>query len=259
MPTRSDDAAAATLRAGACSHLGRRRARNEDAFLSRPVHGLFAVADGMGGHPAGDVASRIAIETLDQMIVSDVTADPLEARAALTAACAEIHAELMEHALREPGDTGLGTTLTAVLIRGARAVIAHVGDSRLYVLRGTTLVQATTDHTWVENEVAHGRLSRAAARRHPNSAVLLRVLGGAHAEPDILELPLDASRLLLCTDGVSNMLPDSELTTFVAQQASPAEIARRLCEAADARGGYDNSTAVVVDMPAHVASGAPPP
>jgi protein phosphatase len=254
MPIRPVESAAVLLRAGACSHLGLHRARNEDAFLSRPGHGLFAVADGMGGHPAGDVASRLAIETLDQAIRSDFAGPPAEARAALAAAFADAHAALMEHALGEPAHTGLGTTLTAVLVRGTHAVVAHVGDSRLYVLRARELVQVTIDHTWVEREIAHGRLTRAAARRHPSSAVLLRVLGGTDVAPDLLDLPLHGSRLLLCSDGVSNMIEHDELSMIVAHDAAPAEIARRLCECADARGGHDNSTAVVVDVPPPVAS-----
>ena len=258
MPTRPADPAAALLRAGACSHLGLHRNRNEDAFLSRPEHGLFAVADGMGGHPAGDVASRLAIETLDQVIASDTGGPAAEARAVLAAAFADANVSLMEHALGEPGHSGLGTTLTAVLIRGGFAVIGHVGDSRLYMLRDRDLVQITTDHTWVEQEIAHGRLTRSAARRHPNSAVLLRVLGGSDATPDLLHVPLACSRLLLCTDGIPNMLAHRDLAEIVSRDAPPAEIARLLCEAADAAGGYDNSTAVVVDLPRVVASDASP-
>ena len=262
MPTGPADPAVVGVRAGACSHLGLRRRRNEDAFLADVAAGAFAVADGMGGHPAGDVASRLVIDTLARLVAPeslDEAAGPdgaddgrhqLGAALDLLAtAFAEANSALLAHALARPDRNGLGTTMTAVLVAGAHAAVGHIGDSRLYRLRAGELHQVTTDHTWVEREVEQGRLTRAAARHHPNSAVLLRVLGGADASPDMLRLALEpGDRLVLCTDGVSNPVGPADFLAIVEQRLAPADIARHLCEAADARGGHDNSTAVVVDI-----------
>lgn len=263
MPTGPADPAVVSVRAGACSHLGLRRRRNEDAFLADVAAGVFAVADGMGGHPAGDVASRLVIDTLARLVAPESADGPAEPGGAddfgrhqlgaaldlLAAAFAEANSALLAHALARPDRNGLGTTMTAVLVAGAHAAVGHIGDSRLYRLRSGELHQVTTDHTWVEREVEQGRLTRAAARHHPNSAVLLRVLGGADASPDMLRLELEAGdRLVLCTDGVSNPVGPADFLAIVEQRLAPADIARQLCEAADARGGHDNSTAVVVDI-----------
>lgn len=266
MPVRRPDVAAIRLIDGACSHIGLRRRRNEDSYLAAPDHGLFAVADGMGGHPAGDVASRTAIETLADSVARQAPGVPGDrtasgpdasgdgratdgAGALLSAAFARANAALLEYALARPDHNGLGTTLTALLIRGRHAVIGHIGDSRLYLVRGDECRQLTTDHTWVEREVAQGRLSRSGARHHPHSAVLLRVLGGADANIDLHDIELKiGDRLVLCTDGVSNPLKADELAAIIRQSIPAADVARHLCEAADARGGHDNSTAVVVDV-----------
>lgn len=247
MPRPIGAGSAVRLSSGACSHLGLRRRRNEDALLEAPGHGVFAVADGMGGHPAGDVASRIAIDTLARTVQA---ADPgVAPERLLEEAFAAANEALLAHALARPDHSGLGTTMTALLVRAATAVVGHIGDSRLYLLRAGEWRQLTTDHTWVEREVAHGRLTRVAARHHPHAAVLLRVLGGADAGIDRFDLPLrPGDRLVLCTDGVSNAIAPEGLAAIVAQPAPPADIARFLCEAADAGGGFDNSTAVVVDV-----------
>lgn len=235
------------LTSGACSHLGLRRRRNEDALIDAPEHGLFAVADGMGGHPAGDVASRIAIDTLRKRVRA--AGDAAEPERVIEQAFAEANDALIEHALAQPDHSGLGTTMTALLVRPEGAVVGHIGDSRLYLLRNDELRQLTTDHTWVEQEIAHGRLTRQAARNHPHAAVLLRVLGGADAAIDRFGLELRAGdRLLLCTDGVSNAIQPEDLAAIVRQPLAPAEVARHLCEAADAAGGFDNSTAIVIDV-----------
>ncbi len=247
MPATTASGACVQLISGACSHLGLRRRRNEDALLDAPGHGVFAVADGMGGHPAGDEASRIAIDTLRERVhaAGGVAGLPVLLEQAFAAA----NDALIAHALARPDHSGLGTTMTALLVRGTTAAVGHVGDSRLYLLRDAELQQLTTDHTWVEREVAAGRLTRAAARNHPHSAVLLRVLGGADAGIDRLELELQAhDRLLLCTDGVSNAIEPDDLAAIARRQLAPADVARHLCEAADAAGGYDNSTAIVIDV-----------
>lgn len=249
MPVRPADVAVIRLLDGACSHLGLRRRRNEDAFLTVPDHGLYAVADGMGGHPAGDVASRMAIDTLARALASQPDGPANAVARLLTAAFAAANAALLEYALARPDHNGLGTTLTALLVRGGRAVVGHIGDSRLYRVRDDECRQLTTDHTWVEREIAEGRLTRDGARHHPHSAVLLRVLGGADSNIDLHELDLLAGdRIVLCTDGVSNALTPADLAAIVRQPIAPADVARHLCDAADARGGHDNSTAVIVDV-----------
>ena len=249
MPGTAATGAGVRLTSGACSHLGLRRRRNEDALLDAPEHGVYAVADGMGGHPAGDVASRIAIEKLREVVIA--AADDAPRRDLLDRAFAAANDALIAHALARPDHSGLGTTMTALAVRGGDAVVGHIGDSRLYLLRAGELRQLTTDHTWVEREVAEGRLTRVGARNHPHSAVLLRVLGGADAGIDHFNVELRAGdRLLLCTDGVSNAVQPENLASIVGQRVAPRDVARHLCEAADAAGGYDNSTAIVIDVTA---------
>jgi PPM family protein phosphatase len=247
-------AAGAVMRwqAAGLSDRGRRRPRNEDALLLLPESRIFAVADGMGGHAAGDIASRLAIAELAAAFTvpgAPVTdADALAER--MTAAFASANRAVLGHGAEHPGDAGLGTTLTALAPLDSEpcCVIAHIGDSRAYLLRGGALMQLTRDHTWVQQQVDAGMLTPRQARSHPYSSVLLRVLGMPDVgRADIVALDvLPGDTLLLCTDGLSGMITDGDLRTMLARDLDVARHAHELVEAANLRGGVDNITGIVI-------------
>ncbi|HEX2168333.1 MAG TPA: PP2C family serine/threonine-protein phosphatase [Longimicrobiales bacterium] len=231
---------------------GRRRARNEDAFLLRPQARIFGVADGMGGHAAGNVASRIAIDVLaaafERPPSPRIRAATLARR--LLNIFDDANRAILAHAAENRECAGMGTTLTALApLAGAdQCVIAHVGDSRAYRLRAGELTQLTRDHTWVQQQVDAGMLTSAEARHHPLASVLSRVLGTAAVGPADT-LVVDAAPgdvFLLCSDGLTTMLDDPEVLALVDGQVSLEERARALIDAANQRGGVDNITVVLL-------------
>jgi PPM family protein phosphatase len=207
---------------------------------------LLVVADGMGGHPAGDVASQIAMNTLMDALP---TLPDDDLGLALKQAYRRANETVFRAGEEEPAHAGMGTTLTSALLHGKYATIAHVGDSRAYLLRGEVLTQVTRDHTFVAEEVAQGRITAEAARRDPRRNRLTHVIG-THPRlegklPDIFELTLlPGDRLLLCSDGLYDVLDDSEMRRALVEQ-DPGDAARQLVEAAKERGTRDNATAVV--------------
>jgi PPM family protein phosphatase len=239
------------LKVSGLSDRGRLRPANEDSLVVRPEQRLFAVADGMGGHAAGEVASRLAAGVIEQL--------PLPAEPALDG-LPDVIAQgiraanrvIVEDASANRDHMGMGTTLTVLAFVPdlQRAVYGHVGDSRLYQLRGRELLQITRDHTWVQEQVDAGRLSPQQARAHPLSSVLTRALGTeADVEVDtgVLDCqPLD--RFLLCSDGLTGMLVDRVILDIMLLDAPPREIAEQLVDAANERGGADNITVVVVAL-----------
>lgn len=236
------------------SDRGRVRDSNEDSVLELPRDGLFAVADGMGGHAAGEVASRLAVETLEEALADG---DALPSPEQLTGAVREANRSILRDAEEHPGRSGMGTTLTALAIDGdLRWRIGHVGDSRAYLHRDGELRQLTTDHSWVGKRVAAGELTREEARRHPMSSVLERALGTSRdVEVDVEEGRAEAGDLfLLCSDGLSDMLPHAELESLLAPDGGaetedgPGELADRLVSAANRAGGRDNITVVLVRL-----------
>lgn len=231
------------------------RRANQDALLLRDELGLWIIADGMGGHPGGDVASKMAVETTAAHIAtlaesgarhaSDHTED---LRRAVLQANVALHAE---------GDTrpeykGMGTTLIALHIAGfpqAQATLAHLGDSRAYLYRAGTLSQLTRDHSWVEDQIQAGLLSTENAATHPLRHMLTRALGiDTKGEPDILTLFLETGdRILLCTDGLTKMLSDDEILATLAGHKKDSQAAcDDLVNRANARGGQDNVTVLLV-------------
>jgi protein phosphatase len=235
----------------ATSDVGRVRPHNEDAYLTDEERGLFLMADGMGGHAAGEVASRLAVDTVYAALRGsaggDAAGDRLEGvlRASFAAAYQAIHDRCEE----DPRCRGMGTTLVAcVLERDGRFHIGHIGDSRDYHLRGGALEQITHDHTWVQREIDAGRLSPARARKHPLSNVITRALGADGSEPpDVLVGELaPGDLLLLATDGLTGMVDDAQLAALLVEEAPLPQMAQRLVEAANRGGGTDNITAVLV-------------
>ena len=205
------------------TEVGHVRSRNEDALLARPERGLLAVADGLGGHPAGDVASLTALSSIDG---SDLSADSTEDD--LRTAAGKAHQAVLDAAQEQPGRTGMGTTLVLATLRDGSALVLHVGDSRAYLLGADGGLAALT-----EDHGMHGYLTQA--------------LGlDREVEPDVAEVPCPPeSRLLLCTDGLTNMVDDDGLARLLGQ-GSAQEACDALVEAALDAGGIDNVTVVVV-------------
>jgi serine/threonine protein phosphatase PrpC len=234
------------VEAAALTHVGRRRARNEDAFLFIPDRGLYAVADGMGGHAAGDVASQMAAER----VMRDFTyRSPEEVPACLAAAITAANAEIFERAGRETDKAGMGTTVTALVLDGdGIGHIGHVGDSRAYRLRAGELMQITTDHTWVQEQVVAGRLTALQARQHPFASILTRALGTEpRVEVDLIKIHvLTGDIILLCSDGVTGMVDDERLAAVLSEPRHADAIAKKLVQAANRAGGLDNSTVIVL-------------
>ena len=231
---------------------GRKRPSNEDAFSMRADLGFFALADGMGGHAAGEVASQMAVDRLTEEYLaagSDVLS-PDELEPMLVAAAQKANATIFERSEREPDKAGMGTTLTTLALVPSQRVyrIVHVGDSRAYRLRDDALVQLTTDHTWVQQQVQLGHLSPTLARRHPFSSVVTRALGiKDEVDVDVVRGELQPGDVyLLCSDGLTGMLGDAQVGEILAGSAAPEQAVGALVEAANASGGQDNITAIVV-------------
>jgi serine/threonine protein phosphatase PrpC len=229
------------VRVGAKSDIGRARERNEDSLLlSDP---LFAVADGMGGHRGGNVASALALETLEEAARTGQLSELVEK-------VKEANVDVLGRGEAERDLQGMGTTLTAVKTDGTKAYLVHIGDSRAYLLREGSLQQLTQDHTLVQRMVDEGRLTKEEAEHHPQRSILTRALGvDADAEPDPLTLDLLAGdRLLLCTDGLTGMVGIDRIHEIIEGEPEPQVAADRLVDAANEAGGEDNITVIVLDF-----------
>jgi protein phosphatase len=242
------------LRAAAVTHLGLVRSNNEDAAYAG--RRLLAVADGIGGAPAGELASEIVIRALTGL---DQGPEPQAPLAALGAALTEANREIGESTAGDLTRQGMGTTLTALLLSGERMALLHVGDSRGYLLRGGTLSRLTRDDTFVQALVDRGMLSAADARTHPQRSIITQAVQGGDFEPTgALLTPLPDDRYLLCSDGLSDYVSDEQIAAALAQPADPQHCAERLIELALDAGAPDNVTVVVCDVvPAGVAGGQP--
>ena len=226
------------------SDVGRVRSGNEDALLIGTT--VFAVADGMGGHRGGEVASAAALGPLSAL--DGRRFDSADAAlAALTDAVVTANADVSRRSQAEPGLEGMGTTLTAVLVDGRDAHLVHVGDSRAYLARGGRLVQLTDDHTLVQALLDQGRITRDQVATHPHRSVITRAVGVAsQVEVDAFSLTLrDGDRIVLCSDGLSGVVDDAAIARTVLEQP-PALAVDALIAAANAAGGPDNITALIV-------------
>lgn len=233
---------------GAATDVGAVRERNEDSYVARP--GVYAVADGMGGHAAGDLASRIAAETVGELSGrDDVQPDDV------VAAVHRANAAILQAGRDRPEAAGMGTTLTGIAVLaggpdGPRAAVFNIGDSRVYLLADGHLEQVTVDHNEVAELVAAGRLSEEQAAVHPLRNVVTRSLGTERrAEPDVLVVALaPGQRFLACSDGLTLELDTAAIGNVLSSVESPEQAAARLVGDAVAAGGRDNVTAVVVDI-----------
>ncbi|HVP30459.1 MAG TPA: Stp1/IreP family PP2C-type Ser/Thr phosphatase [Myxococcota bacterium] len=235
------------LRAAAATDVGRRRRNNEDSFAVAPEHGLFLVADGMGGHTAGQVASDTAAKEVLAAIAA-AGAGPTSPSERLRAAVTSANDAIFQMAKRKPELAGMGTTLVGLLTIGERAALAHVGDSRAYLVRRARVRQLTDDHSLVGELQRRGELTADAAQRHPHRHVLTRALGVRRGvEPDLAELSLTPGDVfVLCTDGLTTHVRDEEIAEIVEAEPDEQVAAKALVDLANERGGEDNVTVVIV-------------
>jgi serine/threonine protein phosphatase PrpC len=233
------------LRYAVRSDVGLLREGNEDSAYAGPR--LLAVADGMGGHAAGEVASAVAIAALTDL---DDDMSPSELQIALATAVAHANQILHDMVSADPSISGMGTTLTAMLWSGGKVALCHIGDSRAYVLSGGELRQITHDHTLVQSLVDDGRISPDEAATHPQRSLLLRALDGtSEAEPDLSILEAHAGdRYLLCSDGLSSVVSEETIHRTLATVADPDDAVLQLVELAIRGGGPDNITCIVADV-----------
>lgn len=236
------------MSSGLLTDVGRQRMGgvNQDAALALdlPRGGLYAVADGMGGHAAGELAANLALDTLSQTYLDGRSSPPERLAESVQAA----NLAVLRHAVGEA--VGMGTTLLAALIDRGAVIIAHVGDSRAYLLRGGELQRLTDDHSWVAEQVRLGLLTEEEARTHQWKSVVNNALGGEErVRLELFGFGLRAGdRLLLCSDGLSGVVLESDLQQLLSRQVPPEQVARMLVNAANDAGGPDNITAVIVDI-----------
>jgi len=234
------------LEAAAATDVGLRRRGNEDRYALAPSLGLFLVADGMGGHTAGQVASELAAESSVRALetLQGAAASLSERlRAAVTAA----NRTIFQTAQQNPEYAGMGTTIVAILAEGERAALAHVGDSRAYLVRGSRIRLLTDDHSIVGELLRRNEISETAAKEHPHRHVLTRALGVRDTvEPDLAEItPQPGDHFVLCSDGLTGHVEDSEIAKAVRDHDDLQECCEALVALANQRGGEDNITVVV--------------
>ncbi|HEU0256888.1 MAG TPA: protein phosphatase 2C domain-containing protein [Microbacteriaceae bacterium] len=231
----------------AVSHVGKVRANNQDSgYAGRE---LFLVADGMGGHAGGDVASALALRRIKE--ADRQYADAAEAEDALHAALLAANTSLTDKVMERPELTGMGTTVSAICRVGDHMAVAHIGDSRIYLFRDGVLTQVSTDHTFVQRLVDSGRITREEARVHPRRSVLMRVLGDVDASPEIDTFSVatrPGDRWLLCSDGLTGVLHDAAIRRELATGDSPRQTASRLLRHTLDGGAPDNVTIVILDI-----------
>ena len=231
-----------SLLVGSRTDVGCIRDHNEDSLLVKDP--LYVIADGMGGHAAGEIASEIAVQTLGKAQITKPDSN------ALRRAVAEANSLIIKGAQQGLGRQGMGTTLTAVVLSGDELLVAQIGDSRAYLLQNGSLRQITRDHSLVGELVAAGKITEEEARFHPNRSVITRALGSEpHVQPDLYEMRVhEGERLLLCSDGLNSMLDNDSIAQILMSYPDPQDTADALVKAANEAGGYDNTTVIVIDI-----------
>jgi len=248
-----------TLAIGAATDTGNLRGQNEDSHVAE--QGLFAVADGMGGHNAGEVASAMAIEYLRGVALSGVSSAE-----AFAQVVRDLNSTIFSAATSATDQRGMGTTLTAAALleptsdvdQPSQIVIANVGDSRTYLLRSEELRQLSVDHSYVQELVTEGLLTIDEARTHPRRNIVTRALGiDAQVSVDTWTIPMfDGDRFMLCSDGLVDEVPQDEIIEMMRERSTPQLVAERLVTAAKRHGGRDNITVIVVDVNINAAPAA---
>jgi serine/threonine protein phosphatase PrpC len=238
------------VRVGAATDVGLVREVNEDSYLAEPP--VFVVADGMGGHDGGDIASQIVVEEFGRLTGTGY--DPLSGAEAVAETLRRCQRRLDDYGDSHRGSDGGrwrgGTTAVVALVVDGHWLLANLGDSRIYAVGAGELVRVSVDHSLVQELVDAGEITEEEAAVHPERHIVTRALGGPDdVEPDFFVLPFgDFGRILLCSDGVTGMIGDDEIAGLLAESPDPRDAADRLVAAALAAGGIDNATAVVVDV-----------
>lgn len=233
--------------AAAASHVGKVRSNNQDSGYAG--RSLFVVADGMGGHAGGDVASAIALKRVREADREYASAE--EAQFSLQSALIAANAQLAEAVFEHPELTGMGTTVSAVARVRDHVALAHIGDSRIYLFRDGKLSQVSTDHTFVQRLVDNGRITEEEAMVHPRRSVLMRVLGDVDSHPEIDTWTLETrpgDRWLICSDGLSGVVKTDTMAQALAASDAPAVVAERLVQMTLEGGAPDNVTVVILDI-----------
>ncbi len=235
------------IRSAASTHVGMRRQANEDCYAIAPELGLYLVADGMGGHKAGQVASQFASETAIRAIEA-LQGATISLAERLRHAVATANREIFAAAEAKPELSGMGTTFVALLFGGERLALAHVGDSRAYLLRQGRLRALTDDHSIVGELLRRHEISSEDARLHPHRHVLTRALGvRPRIEPDLAEMtPQSDDVFILCSDGLTTHVSDAEIAERVSEESDLELAAGGLVDAANRAGGIDNTTVLLV-------------
>lgn len=233
------------------THTGRRRETNQDyMFTSETAVGklpnLFLVADGMGGHAAGEYASRFTVEKVVEYIAGASSGEPV---ALLMEAAQYANCLLIEEAHADAGKSGMGTTLVGSVCDGNQLYVANIGDSRLYVIHGDDIRQITRDHSLVEEMVRLGEMDKADARFHPDKNIITRAIGVMpEVSVDFFETGLEPGDvILMCSDGLTNMVDDAQVAQIVSGAGDLREKAERLVDSANRNGGSDNITVVLIE------------
>ena len=240
------------LKTFSITDIGRKRKVNQDFVYSseKPVGNLaslFIVADGMGGHNAGDYASRLTVETVVERSVRSQETNPVQI---LEDAIQSANALVRKRANEVPELKGMGTTIVAAVIDGRELCAANVGDSRLYVAGNGKIRQITKDHSWVEEMVRRGGIGKEEARNHPDKNIITRAVGAEETvKIDFFQVPLqEGDIVLMCTDGLTNMLEDEEIRMILDGARDIVEKTQGLVEAANERGGRDNISVVLIEF-----------
>jgi len=233
--------------ASALSDVGRSRRFNEDFFGVDNERRLYLVADGMGGHGHGEIASRLVVQSVrDAMPAGEAGARQLQG------AIERANREVLAAVERDRSLEGMGTTLVALQLHGDSAIVAHVGDSRAYRLRDRQLKLLTSDHTWVNEQINAGNISESQALTHPFKSVITRALGGdTNVQVDTTEVELEPGDVyLLCSDGLTGMVPEERIRELLGRREPPDETCRALVQDANEAGGRDNITVVLLAVEA---------
>lgn len=238
------------LHSAGSTDVGLWRSNNEDAYLIMPQASVFALADGMGGAAAGEVASQYFIETAQAVFSNPTSSSEHTGRALLQAVFSSANKRILEHIVQHPDDEGMGCTGDLLVFEEEQYVIGHVGDSRVYLLREGRLRQLTTDHSLVQSQVDKGMLTPEEAKHHPRKNILLRAVGTDSPETcDILEgTVLDGDIFLLCSDGLTDMVDDLAIEGMLASSESLQRKVESLIAGALAAGGKDNVTVVLCEV-----------
>jgi PPM family protein phosphatase len=238
------------IEVGNRTDVGRKRTHNEDYFGYFKASGeiLAIVADGMGGHASGEIASRMAVDIINEIYSKErADKDGLEA---LESAFQVANFTILQKSFEQEGLNGMGTTATALVLEADQALVGHMGDSRAYMFRDSTVTQLTKDHSLVERMVDQGLLNREEATHHPQRNVIYKTLGvNMDGEVDLLgPIPIRVGDIfLLCSDGLTNLVSDQELLEIVAKE-SPQKACETLIQLANQRGGHDNITVQILKV-----------